>query len=204
MSRSHKQILASLESFAKTGAQQWDKAAFLAFETVEHYWNKGNGDSSLVVQLDAIMPRINGNIAKAYRLVIAELTAIKLCKDVDDEDHGKVSKNKRKKMLKGDGMAQIELLLSALATGNGVALKAFLPTPKASAPKVAKSFADTLKANGSKYLEGDDELSSGDLVAAMAQLDAMKAVIQAKMDKAAELLDLDSMQAPEGLEAAAA
>jgi hypothetical protein len=201
MSRSQGQIVKSIESFAKTGAQQWDKAAYLSFEVVSHYWGKGNGDSSLIVQLDAILPRINGNIAKAFRLVVAECSPVKLCKDVTDEEHGISSKNKRKKLVKAN---ELGLLLEALATGEGVALKAFLPTKKEAKPKAVKSFADTLKANKVKFLEGDDELSAGDLKAAMEQLEAIKAELQSKIDAAAELLGLDNMEAPEGLEAAAA
>jgi hypothetical protein len=201
MSRSQGQIVKSIESFAKTGAQQWDKAAYLSFEVVSHYWGKGNGDSSLIVQLDGILPRINGNIAKAFRLVVAECSPVKLCKDVTDEEHGISSKNKRKKLVKANEMG---LLLDALSTGEGVALKAFLPTKKVAKPKAVKSFADTLKANAVKFMDNDDvELSAGDMQAALEQMQAMQAALQAKIDAAAELLDLDNMEAPEGLEAAA-
>jgi hypothetical protein len=200
MSRSQGQIVKSIESFAKTGAQQWDKAAYLSFEVVSHYWGKGNGDSSLIVQLDGILPRINGNIAKAFRLVVAECSPVKLCKDVSDEEHGISSKNKRKKLVKAN---ELGLLLDALSTGEGVALKAFLPTKKEAKPKAVKSFADTLKANKAKFM-GDAELSAGDAQAALEQLASMYAELQAKIDAAAELLNLDSMEAPEGLEAAAA
>jgi hypothetical protein len=203
MSRSQGQIVKSIESFAKTGAQQWDKAAYLSFEVVSHYWGKGNGDSSLIVQLDAILPRINGNIAKAFRLVVAECSPVKLCKDVTDEEHGISSKNKRKKLVKAN---ELGLLLEALATGEGVALKAFLPTKKEVKPKAVKSFADTLKANAVKFMESEQELSAGDMQAALEQMQAMQAALQAKIDAAAELLGLDSMEKDEevGLESAAA
>jgi hypothetical protein len=200
MSRSQGQIVKSIESFAKTGAQQWDKAAYLSFEVVSHYWGKGNGDSSLIVQLDGILPRINGNIAKAFRLVVAECSPVKLCKDVTDGEHGISSKNKRKKLVKAN---ELGMLLEALSTGEGVALKAFLPTKKAAPPRAVKSFADTLKANKAKFM-GDAELSAGDAQAALEQLASMYAELQAKIDAAAELLDLDNMEAPGGLEAAAA
>jgi hypothetical protein len=201
MARSQSQIVKSIESFAKTGAQQWDKAAYLSFEVVSHYWGKGNGDSSLIVQLDAILPRINGNIAKAFRLVVAEYSPVKLCKDVTDEEHGISSKNKRKKLVKAN---EVGMLLDALATGEGVALKAFLPKAKDAKPRVVKSFADTLKANAVKFMDDEQELSASDAQAALEQLAAMYAKLQSKIDAAAELLELDNMEAPEGLEAAAA
>jgi hypothetical protein len=171
MARSTAQIIKSINSFAQTGDKLWSTASRLTIETVAHA--QKHGETSLVVQLDSVLPNVNRNIHKAFRAVVQELTAITLKAELDDENHGKVSKNKAKKLAKKRVAA--EQHWEALRVGEGEALKCWLgrdkkPGKDKAAPTVSRAIT-----NAANIFESENcERTTEDLQAAIAAIDLLR------------------------------
>lgn len=171
MARSTAQIIKSIQSFATTGDKLWSTASRLTIETIAHA--QKHGETSLVVQLDAVLPNVNRNIHKAFRAVVQELTAITLKAELDDENHGKVSKNKAKKLAKKRVSA--EQHWEAIRVGEGEALKCWLgrdrkPGKDKTAPTVSRAITNAVNIFESENCERTTE----DLQAAIAAIDLLR------------------------------
>jgi hypothetical protein len=140
--RTQKAISKSIVSFGGSQANQWNTLARLASEVVAFYWNKSR-QSSLIVELDSFLqaPHSNKNMAKAFRLFVAETTPVLLKSDLTDAKHGASNSHKGKKMV--DAFDPIAAKIDGMIDGD--TLKAYLnkgpKAPRAKATITTKTEA---------------------------------------------------------------
>jgi hypothetical protein len=188
--RSQSQISKSIVTFGGSMASQWDKLATLSNEVASYYWNKSR-QSALIVELDAVLQGENGhkNMAKAYRLFIADVTPVILKKDLTDNNHGKSNKRKADKMVAS--FDSIATTIDGMIDGDG--LKSYLNNgeAKTKAKPTVKSKAEAL----AKFMQADG-VTKEDLQAASDAIQALQSVYSAKLEALSLELGLDDLVEP--------
>jgi hypothetical protein len=188
--RTQKAISKSIVSFGGSQANQWNTLALLASEVASFYWNKSR-QSSLIVELDSFLqaPHSNKNMAKAFRLFIADTTPVILKNDLTDTKHGSSNSHKAKKMT--SDFDAIATTIDGMIDGD--TLKAYLNNgeAKTKAKPTVKSKAEAL----AKFMQADG-VTKEDLQAASEAIQALQAVYSAKLEALSLELGLDGLVEP--------